>query len=305
MGKKKRVFRKRDKFTITVNSAKGIKQITLGQLAKRFIITLSLVIFLSLTVGGFVINYLYKEFSHLSQIRSELLRENEAAKSQLESLEEQFKKTTFELSEVELKLHDIETMIGIESEPDVELTQRVDVARMSVAQKKFLLDNIPSGPPLESVHVTSPYGSRNHPVLNRSSFHTGVDLRGSRGTPVYATANGVVEFAGYHEDSGYGNLLIIHHAFGFKTMYAHLDSIDVSVGDAVTRGQEVAKVGSTGLSSGPHLHYEVRYVQRTVNPQRFMDWSLDNYEDIFKEQRRVNWDSLLKAANHVMQTVQQ
>lgn len=305
MSKKKRSFQKRDKFTISISSANGLKQITLGQLAKKFIISFSLTIFLSLTIGGFVINYLYKEFSHLSEIRSELTDENLQAKAQLQALQDSLEEKSFELSEVELKLHDIETMIGITTEPELDLSQRVNVARMSVAEKKFLLENIPSGAPLKEVHVTSSYGTRNHPVLNRSSFHTGIDLRGSRGTPTYATANGVVEFAGHHEGSGYGNLIIIHHAFGFKSMFAHMDKVNVKVGDAVSKGDLIGTVGSTGLSSGPHLHYEIRYVQRTINPQRFMDWSLENYEPIFKEQRRVNWDSLLKAAKHVMRTVQQ
>ncbi|MGM0623599.1 MAG: M23 family metallopeptidase [Campylobacterota bacterium] len=305
MAKNKRTFLKRDRFTITINGPKGIKQITLGQFAKKFFITFSLLIFLSLTIGAFVINYLYKEFSHLSQIRSELSAENSDAKQQLANLRQQYENKAVELSEVELKLHDIETMIGVSAEPDLELSKRVDVARMTLGEKKFLLENIPSGAPLEKVSVTSPYGTRNHPVLNKSSFHTGIDLRGKTGTPVQVTANGVVEYAGYHDGSGYGNLVIIHHAFGFKSMYAHLSSVDVKVGDAVTKGQHIAKVGSTGLSSGPHLHYEIRYVQRTVNPDRFMDWSLQNYEPIFKQQRRVNWDSLLKAAKHVMKTVQQ
>lgn len=302
---RKRTFSKKDRFTVTINSAKGIKQVTLGQLAKRFIISFSLIIFLSLTIGGFVINYLYKEFAHLSEIKTALSNENKEAKMRLGELENKLEAKSFELSEVEMKLDDIETMMGITTPPDVELSQRVDVAKMTIAEKKFLLENIPSGSPLEETYVTSPYGTRNHPVLNKSSFHTGIDLRGKRKTPVRSTANGVVEFAGYHKGSGYGNLLIIHNSFGFKTMYAHLDSIDVKVGDAVKKGEPIAKVGSTGLSSGPHLHYEIRYVQRTVNPQRFIDWSLENYEPIFKEQRRINWDSLLKAAKHVMKTVQQ
>lgn len=305
MAKKKRTFLKKDKFTLTINSANGIRQITLGQLAKRFIITFSLLIFFTLTIGGFVIKYLYGEFSQLRDIKTQLSLENQDAKDKLAQLKNQLEEKSFELSEVELKLDDIETMIGITSQPDIELTKRVNVTKMSIAQKKFLLENIPSGPPLKEMHVTSSYGTRNHPVLNKSSFHTGIDLRGRRGTSVYSTANGVVEFAGYHKGSGYGNLLIIHNSFGFKTMYAHLASVDVKVGDAVQKGQPIAKVGATGLSSGPHLHYEIRYVQRTVNPQRFIDWSLENYEPIFKEQRRINWDSLLTAAKHVMKTVQQ
>lgn len=304
MAKRKRSFEKKDRFTITINSAKGIRQLTLGQLAKRFFVSFALVLVLTLLTGGFVINYLYKEFTYLSQIKTQMDKQNRQARQDLQHLQGILEDKSHELAEVETKLSDIEMMVGIRPDHDQEITKRVDVAAISIAQKRFMLENIPSGAPLEKMHVTSSYGTRTHPVLKRKEFHTGIDLRGKTGTPVQATANGIVEYAGFHESSGFGNLLIIHHGFGFKSMYAHLSSIEVEPGDFIKKGDFVAKVGSTGLSSGAHLHYEIRYIQRTVNPRRFIDWSMTNFEPIFEKQRRINWDSLQKAAKSVMKTAQ-
>ncbi|AFY74602.1 metalloendopeptidase-like membrane protein [Synechococcus sp. PCC 7502] len=104
------------------------------------------------------------------------------------------------------------------------------------------------------VPVTSGYGWRNNPVTGQWSFHSGIDLGASMGTPVLAAKNGIVEFAGW--EGGYGNFIeIIHNSFG--TRYAHLSQIYVTPGQRVVRGQEIGRVGSTGRSTGPHLHFEV------------------------------------------------
>ena len=110
--------------------------------------------------------------------------------------------------------------------------------------------------PVEGAILTSSYGARQHPVTGEDQEHTGVDLAAPAGTPVLAAAAGRVEFAG--EKGGYGNLVIITHADGSQTYYGHLDEIAVKEGQLVSTGQKVATVGSTGVSTGPHLHFETR-----------------------------------------------
>ena len=100
-------------------------------------------------------------------------------------------------------------------------------------------------------------------------MHAGIDLAGPIGTPIYATADGVVTDAGYN-NGGYGNLVKIDHGRGIETRYGHLSAILVSPGQRVTRGQQIARMGSTGRSTGSHLHYEVRIDGRAVNPIPFM-----------------------------------
>lgn len=115
-------------------------------------------------------------------------------------------------------------------------------------------------------HLTSRFGYRRHPLFRRHMFHTGVDIAAPRGTPVPAAARGTVIFAGWY--GGYGKLVIIDHGSGTSSLYGHLSAISVSVGQAVAGGQVIGRVGSTGYSTGPHLHYEIRLHGRPVNPQR-------------------------------------
>lgn len=117
--------------------------------------------------------------------------------------------------------------------------------------------------------VTSGYGYRNSPHGGGHRLHAGLDIAAPRGTPVIAPADGHVVFAGYH--SAYGNLVVVDHGYGITTKYAHLHRMHVRVGDRVQRGDRVAKVGNTGRSTGPHLHFEVHKDGVAVNPRRFLE----------------------------------
>ena len=128
---------------------------------------------------------------------------------------------------------------------------------------------VPSEKPVRSAEFTSGYGVRSDPFKGRAAMHAGIDLAGPLGTPVYATADGTVSSAGYN-NGGYGNLIKLDHGKGIETRYGHLSAILVSAGQHVVRGQQIARMGSTGRSTGSHLHYEVRIDGRAVNPIPFM-----------------------------------
>jgi murein DD-endopeptidase MepM/ murein hydrolase activator NlpD len=115
-----------------------------------------------------------------------------------------------------------------------------------------------------NARVTSGFGYRNHPILKRRRLHAGIDYGAPTGTPIRAAGSGVVIYAGYR--GGYGNTLIIDHGNGVSTLYGHCSKLYVSEGASVRQGQTVAAVGSTGLSTGPHLHFEVRINGKPVNP---------------------------------------
>lgn len=119
-----------------------------------------------------------------------------------------------------------------------------------------------------SGRLTSGYGNRIHPVTRRSSFHTGIDLANSSGTSINASRNGTVTFAGYQ--GTYGKFIIVRHSDGMETAYAHLSSILVSVGQSVTQGEQIGKMGSTGRSTGSHLHFEIRKNGSHVNPYSYL-----------------------------------
>jgi murein DD-endopeptidase MepM/ murein hydrolase activator NlpD len=118
--------------------------------------------------------------------------------------------------------------------------------------------------PVELARISSGFGMRFHPVLGYSRMHQGVDFAAPTGTPIYAVTDGVVRYAGWH--GGHGNFVKLQHSGGMGTGYGHMSRIAVRSGERVRRGEVIGYVGSTGLSTGPHLHYEVYRNGETVNP---------------------------------------
>ncbi|HUZ34245.1 MAG TPA: peptidoglycan DD-metalloendopeptidase family protein [Xanthobacteraceae bacterium] len=147
---------------------------------------------------------------------------------------------------------------------------RVNVARAQAELLSRSLVFVPVRKPITGeLEVSSTFGVRVDPFLHIAAMHTGLDLRGETGEAVHATAAGTVTNASW--SGGYGKMVEIDHGNGLATRYGHLSQIDVSVGDAVRIGQVVGRMGSTGRSTGPHLHYETRIDGEAVDPQRFLN----------------------------------
>lgn len=132
------------------------------------------------------------------------------------------------------------------------------------SQQQVDLDNMP----VRDGYITSTFGYRSDPFTGRTAFHGGIDFAGSEGSDVFSVADGVVTYAGPR--SGYGNVVEINHGDGLVTRYAHARSLAVRVGDVVTKDQLVAYMGSTGRSTGPHLHYEVLRNGKQIDPAGFL-----------------------------------
>ena len=151
---------------------------------------------------------------------------------------------------------------------------------------------IPSVPPIlpdrSTYRISSSFGYRSDPFLRTTKRHNGMDFACHVGNPVYATADGVVEtvHVGLY---GYGKYVIVDHGFGYKTRYAHLSEIDVKKGMTVSRGSLIGLSGNSGRSSGPHLHYEVIYMGKYVNPVNFMDlgMSVEEYAQVTEKASSV------------------
>ncbi|MDD4886285.1 MAG: M23 family metallopeptidase [Thiomonas sp.] len=127
----------------------------------------------------------------------------------------------------------------------------------------------PMGDPVTgNVPITSEYGLRPNPMGRGVEFHNGIDFGVKVGTPIQATANGVVQSAGWK--SGYGNCVVIDHPFGYHSLFGHLSKIMVKPGDTITRGQVIALSGNTGRSTGPHLHYTLFYGDKTLDPATYL-----------------------------------
>jgi murein DD-endopeptidase MepM/ murein hydrolase activator NlpD len=146
---------------------------------------------------------------------------------------------------------------------------RIKLARTQITRFTRMLGAIPVRKPVDGeIDLVSGFGVRLDPFTNSPAMHTGLDLHGETGDPVRATADGTVTAAGW--SGGYGRVIDITHGNGMLTRYGHLSSIDVRVGQSVRTGQIIGKVGSTGRSTGPHLHYETRVHGEAVDPHKFL-----------------------------------
>jgi murein DD-endopeptidase MepM/ murein hydrolase activator NlpD len=146
---------------------------------------------------------------------------------------------------------------------------RINLARAHVDKLNRTLAALPVRKPVfGDIDMSSPFGMRMDPFVKGPAIHTGVDMRGDPGDPVRATATGTVTTAGVN--GGYGKMVEIDHGNGLSTRYGHLSAIDVSVGQNVRIGQTIGKIGSTGRSTGPHLHYETRVDGEAVDPQKYL-----------------------------------
>jgi murein DD-endopeptidase MepM/ murein hydrolase activator NlpD len=146
---------------------------------------------------------------------------------------------------------------------------RINITRVQVERLNRTLALVPYRKPvIGEVEFTSGFGVRSDPFLGRPAMHTGLDFRAATGDPVRATANGKVVSSGWQ--GGYGRMVEIDHGNGLSTRYGHLSAINVKIGEMVKIGQVIGEVGSTGRSTGPHLHYETRIDGEAVDPQKFL-----------------------------------
>lgn len=149
-----------------------------------------------------------------------------------------------------------------------EAIERISGIREFLKEQKHLYLATPQGWPVEG-RITSDFGKRLHPVTGNLSFHSGVDIEVAPGTPVKATAEGVVSFSGWNYESGYS--IVIEHGYGYSTVYAHNRKNFVVVGQRVKKGEVIGISGGTGSTTGPHLHYEIWKDRRPVDPKPFLE----------------------------------
>lgn len=229
-----------------------------------------------------------QQLSDKAQQLEQLLAEKELQLTQQLNDKEQLKQ---ELVYVEQKLTGIESAMSLPDEA-LELRERADIAALSTAARHQMLQLIPSGKPVKVGYLSSKYGRRTHPVKKTWKMHRGIDYAVNIGTPIYAPADGVVELT-RKSNKGSGNFLRLIHSFGFTSSYSHLKAFKVKPGEYVKKGDLIALSGNTGLSTGYHLHYEVRLVGRALDPLPFTQWEMNNFAAIFESNKDVKWDYLV------------
>jgi murein DD-endopeptidase MepM/ murein hydrolase activator NlpD len=160
-----------------------------------------------------------------------------------------------------------ETMKTLASEMDKE-TENLNVLIDDVKKQLKFLDAQPNKMPTQG-RITSKFGYRRSPFSGRRDFHTGLDIANKPGTPVRAAGTGIVTFTGWK--SAYGKVVIISHGYGYRSLYAHNKEILVKVGQKVRKGDIITKMGNTGRSTGPHLHFEVHYKGQQIDPLKVLN----------------------------------
>lgn len=254
----------------TSKRAVSIKMPTVGIIFSALMCIVGTVYVFSIAVEAFEYESMKGKLSYykgqLTELRSTI--------TALKSAENQFRKL-FSLKSKEEVLENLDSS-DRGSLDDVEAlkaqirdtVETVGDIKDYLSQQKDLYLATPRGWPVIG-RVTSSFGERIHPISGSPDFHQGLDVSAPPGAPVRATAEGIVSFAGW--GSGNGNLVVIEHGFGYSSFYAHNKSIAVAVGQRVKRGDVIAYLGSTGNTTGPHLHYEVWKDGKALNPAAFIE----------------------------------
>ena len=236
----------------------------------------------TLTNKDYTINELQSEIIDISSQTDEM----KSKVDELKKLEQEIRDVTGTASAssaaaggggptIELEADDTEHLIADTKERLTQLDMEVGTLLMDISSaKEDLIEHLrvlritPSMWPTVSERITSTFGYRKDPFTRRAAFHSGLDIAGDSGDPIYASAEGVVKYAGY--DSDYGYNVIIKHASGVSTRYGHMRKYLVKEGQKVAQGEKVGLLGSTGRSTGPHLHFEVIKSGNTIDPMPYL-----------------------------------
>ncbi|WED22280.1 M23 family metallopeptidase [Vibrio sp. JC009] len=310
------------KIKITIPSSKGEQSFHVGK--KTVLVTLATLILSPAVAGYFVYqNNLQQDTAKktFSKLMNELgdreqtisSRENRivSLNSDIEQLaqnnlhlNQELEAKNSQLLILNKRVYDVEKVLGIsEEEPEnsaeLALEQRMDTAAVNSAVRATMFRLIPNDTPLNYNRISSPFGRRLNPVTGKRHFHTGIDLTCKRGEPIYTPADGVVETV-RPSKKGFGNFLILRHSFGFSTSYAHLKGFKVKKGQFVSKGEQIALCGNSGTSTGAHLHYEIRFLGRYLNPYNLIKWTPENFDTLFEKEKKVSWPSLVTLIDNVV-----
>lgn len=308
----------RNYFTITISDVHGSRHYSFKHVFKRFAWLILSVLLLIWVVGGFSLWWLATEAEKLeTENQAKLAKYTESLdaiqadyaelSAERDSIEGALEQKSAQIEFLDQSLQKLEELIGVEVEEPTSLpyAERIKKVQLNSLGKTMMLSLIPSGHAVSNYRgLTSKFGYRKHPITKKRHLHGGIDYRSRVGDEVIATADGVVSYSAFSKDSGFGNLVTIQHANGFKSRYGHLSQRSVKVGQIVSKGDKIGEVGSTGRSSGPHLHYEVWFLHHKLNPEPFDKWNMEKYDEIFAKVKGVPWASLSQKVDQIVHRVE-
>ncbi|EJX5612011.1 M23 family metallopeptidase [Vibrio parahaemolyticus] len=300
------------KIIMQIPTKNGDQQFYLGRGSVLTILTS--IIALPAVVGGAW--YLNQQQIHNQTTLAQTITKLESEKAEITALYAEQLDTNHSLSQaltdknnqIQLlgkRVFDVESVLGLADEElsidenNLALEERIDAAAIDSAVRATMFRLIPNDSPVTYQRISSSYGSRINPISGRRHVHTGIDLTCKRGEEILAPADGVVETV-RPGNKGYGNYLTLRHSFGFSSSFAHLNKFNVKSGQFVSKGDVIAQCGNSGNSTGPHLHYEVRFLGRTLNPQSLIEWTPENFNYVFEKEKMVKWGPLVQLIDNVV-----
>lgn len=283
-----------NKITISIPDKSGRQTFHVSR--KALIVALSL-FSVSITSGVGYFGYHWQNKLQALEVQKEQLEQLYAEQiDTAHTLSQELEHKRNQITMLGKRVYDVESVLGLADESlpeDYSLEDRLDAAAVDSAVRATMFRMIPNDTPLNYQRISSSYGRRTNPITGKRHTHTGIDLTCKRGEQIYAPADGVVETV-RPSSKGFGNFLTVRHSFGFMSSYAHLAKFKVRSGQFVSKGDLIATCGNSGNSTGPHLHYEIRFLGRALNPQYTMDWTPENFHYLFEKEKKVKWAPLVK-----------
>ncbi len=280
----------RQRLFITISDARNVRQFSVHSAVGKVLMYALSGHAVLILAGLLFLGWLAWEIDALNLARQALASEVQAdsdAKSRQRSQAES------ELSNIEKQIQKKREELGIINRvaKPVPSSSAADPKKVGAGIAQNLKPYLPLGAPIKGGKVSSVFGMRFHPIWMKRMAHNGIDFDIASDTPIKATADGVVDAVEKAPD-GFGLMVSLRHAFNFKTVYAHLNKTHVAEGQIVRKGEVIATTGNTGLSTAPHLHYEVRYDEKPLNPHPFLNPDKDGIGRLIKQARSVPWESL-------------
>lgn len=292
----KKIFRLGKKRSISLLTVTSLLPIALGIVGYSYTQSQS-----QLSLTSLSLSELQATQADLQQLNSSLENSLKQQTDSAHDLTQELQKKHDQLQLLGKRVEDVEAVLGLTDEPisSESLEQRIDAAAIDSAVRATMFRLIPNDSPVVYDRISSSWGRRTNPISGKTQFHTGIDLTCKPGEHILAPADGVIETV-RPSKQGFGNYLTIRHAFGFMSSYAHLKHFKTKHGQFVSKGDVVATCGNSGNSTGPHLHYEVRFLGRSLNPQYLIDWTPENFDYVFKKEKKVQWAPLVELITNMV-----
>lgn len=291
---------------ITIADNNGQKQFTITKFTKKLITYGSIVFFIIIISGYFILSYIIHKLDSINLQKQDALSQYMQVHKQNELLRDDISSKVDELRIVNEKISDLESVVTIKNSANMtDLKQSLNLDSITSFQKATMLQIIPNGNPIQSfeeIKKTTHIATRKEAsTLNTIGFYNvgnasnkGYDYYTKIKTPVRASADGLVEFTRKNYQKGYGNIVRLVHVLGFSSSYTHLSSINVKVGQFVTKGQIIGYT-TPSSSKAISLYYEVRFLSQGVDTGSFIRWGEDNFNAIFisEQNSMIDFSSLI------------